>query len=365
MDISAVDNRSKKVVAAKTLLGADAPSRARNAVRAGDVIIATTRPNLNAVACIPLELDESVCSTGFCVLRPSKCVDADFLFYTVQTPAFVEALTELARGANYPAVSDKQVLSQPVELPDLPTQRRLATHLKSQMTAVEETRRRVEEQAKAAASLPTRLLKEIFQEDETNEWPVRSVGDACDFLPARSINLKGTAAVRAVTTACLQETGFTESGVKDALMMEDDVADARISSGEIMIARSNTPALVGRVALFEGSKQPLVASDLTIRLRARDGVVPAYAAAWFSYLFVTGYWQERASGASDTMKKIGRAQLAATDIPIPPLKTQRQIAARLREQFTHLQQLQKALGTQLEALDKLPGAFLREAFGSL
>ncbi len=64
------------------------------------------------------------------------------------------------------------------------------------------------------------------------------------------------------------------------------------------------------------------------------------------------------------MKKIGRAQLAATEIPVPPLEIQRRIAVRLREQFECLQQLKSALTTQLEALDKLPGAYLREAFGN-
>ena len=78
-----------------------------------------------------------------------------------------------------------------------------------------------------------------------------------------------------------------------------------------------------------------------IRLRCRGGVWTALAGIWFSYLFVTGHGQERASGTSDTIKKIGRAQLAAH------------------------QREQSALSTQLEALDKSPGAFLRKVFGSL
>jgi len=41
------------------------------------------------------------------------------------------------------------------------------------------------------------------------------------------------------------------------------------------------------------------------------------------------------------------------------------IAGRLRVQFEQLQQLKAALTIQLEALDKLPGAYLREAFGGL
>ena len=365
VDISAVDNQRKRIVRARTVMGKDAPSRARNRVCEGDVIVATTRPNLNAVALVPHELDGEICSTGFCVLRPSARVDPHYLFFTVQTSAFVEALSELARGANYPAVSDKQILKQPISLPDLPTQRRLASRLKAQMAAVEQARQVAQTQHAAAAILPARLLKEVFQSPEAGAWPRQTVGDALDFLPARSINLRGKAAVRAVTTACLLETGFTESGVKDALMMEGDVADAFIQPGEILIARSNTPALVGRAALFEGSTQRLVASDLTIRLRCRDGLEPGFAAACFSHLFVAGYWRERASGASDTMKKIGRAQLAATEISVPPLKTQRLIAARLREQFATIQRLQAALAAQLAALDQLPGAYLREAFGKL
>ena len=50
IDISSVDNQAKRIVAPKTLLGAEAPSRARQVVQTNDVLVSTTRPNLNAVA---------------------------------------------------------------------------------------------------------------------------------------------------------------------------------------------------------------------------------------------------------------------------------------------------------------------------
>ena len=40
---------------ARAILGRDAPSRARQAVRANDTIVATTRPRLNAAAQVPSE----------------------------------------------------------------------------------------------------------------------------------------------------------------------------------------------------------------------------------------------------------------------------------------------------------------------
>lgn len=57
IDITSVDNVSKRIVTAKSLLGQDAPSRARQVINTDDVVVATTRPSLNAVALVPSELE--------------------------------------------------------------------------------------------------------------------------------------------------------------------------------------------------------------------------------------------------------------------------------------------------------------------
>lgn len=334
-------------------------------VQPGDVLLNITGASIGRVCVAPTELCPANVNQHVCIIRSDGALLPEWIAYFLAQPDFQKQILGQQSGATRQALTKEMIEAFELPAPDSFTQQRIVSRLKKQMAAVEEARQQAQSQLDAAALLPARLLMEAFQSSDAEHWPRQTVGDVLDFLPARSINLKGKAAVRAVTTACLLETGFTEAGVKDALMMEDDVADAIIQPGELLIARSNTPNLVGRAALFEGSPQRLVASDLTIRLRCRSVLEPGFAAACFSHLFVTGYWRERASGASDTMKKIGRAQLAATDIPIPPLETQRRIAARLREQFENLQQLKAALTTQIEALDKLPGAYLREAFGSL
>ena len=122
VDITSVDAITKKIVAPKTLLGRVAPSRARQVICAGDVLVATTRPNLNAVALVPQELDDQICSTAFCVLRPKDNLDPSYLFAFVQSAEFARSLSELVTGALYPAVSDKQVRAQPIPLPPLDEQ---------------------------------------------------------------------------------------------------------------------------------------------------------------------------------------------------------------------------------------------------
>src|SRR5438105_12513 len=81
LDISSVDNGTKRLTPQHIAVDA-APSRARQLVHANDVLISTVRPNLNAVALVPVELDREIASTGFCVLRPQpKQLYPQYLFY--------------------------------------------------------------------------------------------------------------------------------------------------------------------------------------------------------------------------------------------------------------------------------------------
>ncbi len=62
------------------------------------------------------------------------------------------------------------------------------------------------------------------------------------------------------------------------------------------------------------------------------------------------------------MKKITRRQLQEERVPTPPLAQQKQCVAMLNEQMVRADRLGKSLEAQLVAINKLPGALLREAF---
>ena len=81
-DLSAVDQESKLIIAARELSCGEAPSRARQLVVKGDVLVSTVRPNLNGVARVPDQLDGATASTGFCVLRAREPrLDGGYLFH--------------------------------------------------------------------------------------------------------------------------------------------------------------------------------------------------------------------------------------------------------------------------------------------
>ena len=130
IDLSSVDRTAKAVTQSTTVSASAAPSRARQLVAAGDVLVSTVRPNLNAVAYVSPNLDGATASTGFCVLRPFPDeLDGRYLFHWVQTAQFIGNLVQLATGASYPAVSDKIVKAAPIPLQPIEEQRRIAAVL--------------------------------------------------------------------------------------------------------------------------------------------------------------------------------------------------------------------------------------------
>ena len=147
-------------------------------------------------------------------------------------------------------------------------------------------------------------------------------------------------------------------------MQAGDVSECVACPGEILIARSNTPELVGRVAMFEGEPQGVVASDLTIRIWPSHALQPQFLTAYLSFLYLTGYWKERAGGASGSMKKITRRQIQDEFVPVPMPVDQQHVTAELGDQMASPKRTRTGIEDELETINRLPPALLRPSVGS-
>jgi type I restriction enzyme S subunit len=261
------------------------------------------------------------------------------------------------------AVKNDKLFGLEIPLPPLEEQKRIAAILNEQMSALERARVAAEAQLEAAKALPTAYLRAVFSSGpEAENWAKRPLGETSKLLPSKSVATDGDAEVLAVTTACLSEGGFLTSGVKVARMWAKDVTDCTIAPGEVLVARSNTPELVGRVAMFAGDPKGAVASDLTIRVWPTNDITAEFLTAYLSFLYQTGYWKERSGGASGSMKKITREQIQAEQVPLPALAVQQRIAAILSQQMASAERARRTIREDLDAINKLPAALLRRAF---
>ena len=191
IDLSAVDQETKSIVGARNVGCSDAPSRARQLVKAGDILVSTVRPNLNGVAKVPDGLNGATASTGFCVVRPKpELLDGSYLFHWVKSDEFIGEMVKEATGASYPAVSDRIVLASRIPLSPLPEQRRIAAIL-DQADALRAKRR---ETLALLDELQRGIFIEMFGDPLNNpkNWPVQTLEN---FFSFRTGKLDSNAAV--------------------------------------------------------------------------------------------------------------------------------------------------------------------------
>ena len=125
IDISSIDNIRNIMTGFTEYVLEDAPSRAQQHIRKGDIVVSTVRPNLKNVAITGYDYDNLVASSGFCVLRAEKCLPS-YLMAVICSDDFTDAMTKVVTGANYPAIKDSDVKNYVVPNPPIELQEKFA-----------------------------------------------------------------------------------------------------------------------------------------------------------------------------------------------------------------------------------------------
>ena len=99
----------------------EAPSRANQFVRTGDVITSTVRPIRRLSAVVSAEQNGAVCSSGFVVLQPTH-VAPEVLVTYLRLPIICQLMDLHTSASLYPAISERDLLSLPIPRIDKKTQ---------------------------------------------------------------------------------------------------------------------------------------------------------------------------------------------------------------------------------------------------
>ncbi len=361
IDISSIDTTHKRITEARGVMGSDAPSRARQLVKANDVLVATTRPNLNAVALVPSELDGEICSTGFSVLRPTTMIDPLYLFYWVQTRDFVETVSGEVRGMLYPAVTDNQVRSIGIPLPPLPEQKRIAARVQELMAQVEHARTACEAQLEAAKALPSAYLRQVFESEETKRWERRRLGELFHVQQGIAMSPKRREGIS--PHPFLRTLNVLWGRIDLSTLDEMDFTDGEVSRlflkpGDLLVCEGGE---VGRTAIWRGELEICLHQNHIHRLRRlNDDVVPDFYMYWMQAAFqVFGSYSGQES--KTTIPNLSGSQLKSFKVPLPLVEVQEHIASELRDKMAKAEKLKETVEKQLEAVNALPQAILRKA----
>ena len=124
IEIGAIDP-IKGILEAKEVALNIAPSRATQLVNEGDLIIGTTRPYLKKFAIVPNEYDNNVCSSGFCVIEPSKEYHLPYLLQFLKCIYGIEQLKNKMTGGLYPAITELELKEIKIPFPKVEMQKQI------------------------------------------------------------------------------------------------------------------------------------------------------------------------------------------------------------------------------------------------
>ena len=414
IDIGSIDRETKRIVGPKVLSSSKAPSRAKQVLKAGDILVSMTRPNLNAVALVPPNLDGAIGSTGFHVLR-AKNAQPGFLLYAVQTPQFIDTMCQKVQGALYPAVRPKDVSSFCIRAPSAEEQQRIVAELEKQFTQLEAgvaTLRRVQTNLKRyraavlkaacdgtlasdeAVKSPNKHnfdenpLKSILAE-RRHRWtgrgkyeePVSTDTSNLPSLPEGWIwtNLDTVIVSGPQNGVYLPRTlyghgypilriddyqdGWTRSMDKLKRVTADPAtADKyQLFADDLIINRVNSMTHLGKCMTVKSTHAGALFESNIMKIRLVYAVNPRY---------VTFYLQSRAGRDrlirsakwAVNQASINQRDVKGTPLPLPPLAEQVRIAAEVDRRFSLVAELEASVSTNLFRGARLRQSILDKAF---
>ena len=349
LDISSVDNAEKRIISYQTIRSSNAPSRAKQLLKKGDVLVSTVRPNLNAVAVVEEETENlMVGSTGYCVLRCKENIDVRYLFNFCQSQYFIDDMSSQATGASYPAVSNSIVRNSLIPCHSIEEQRKIAEKID---TVSELIAFRKQQLVELDELVKSRFI-ELFGLPVSNSkgWNTEKMREV-----APTVNYSGGFE----DTVWLLNLDMVEAQtgrILDYLYVnEEEVGNSTCTFDTTNVLYSKLRPYLNKVVIPD--RCGYATSELIPLKPNPMKLERTYLAFMLRSDEFVNMINEKVAGAK--MPRVSMSDFREFDVPVPPMELQNQFAAFVEQTDKSKLAIQKSL-EQLETLKK---SLMQQYFG--
>lgn len=289
---------------------------------AGTLLIPKSGASINLNHRALLARDAFVVSHLATVIPDTSQIDAEYLyFWSLSYDPRSQAQT-----TSLPSLPTSLIKSAQIPLPPLAEQRRIVDLLARAEGIV---RLRRQAQQKAAELIPA-LFLDLFGDPATNpkRWPSVRIGDLVErFEGGKNVQAGNddSARYRILKISAVTSGRYDESESKPA---PDDLTprpEHIVKTGDLLISRANTEALVGATAMVKYTYGRTLLPDKLWRFVWRDdaAIEPIFMLHLLQQPGTRSMLSRVASGTGGSMKNISQTKLKELYLPIPPLAEQR------------------------------------------
>ena len=368
IDISCIDRVQKRICEPETISGHDAPSRARKIVNTGDVLVSMTRPNLNAVALVPRELDKQIASTGFDVLKP-LIVEPRWLFAVVRSKKFIDTISGETIGALYPACKADDIRNYEIPLPPQAEQTRIVEKLDEVLAQVDTIKARLDgipailkrfRQSVLAAAVSGRLTEDEFKPNafltlgetgiEIKTGPFGSALHKSDYIEA---------GISVINPMHIND-GFIQPSTQMTITQEkfSSLSAWHLKNGDVVVGRRGE---MGRAAVVRNiESRPLLCGTGSMILRGNENINPDYLCFIIRSPVAVSYFNSTSVGS--TMVNLNQQVIKKLRVYFPSLSKQKEIVSLVNQYFAFADTIEAQVKKAQARVNNLTQSILAKAF---
>ncbi|MGY0504810.1 restriction endonuclease subunit S [Luteimonas sp. e5] len=295
----------------------------------GQVLYGSRRTYLRKVAVADFE---GICANTTFVLEPKNPEELlpEFLPFLMQTEAFNEFSIKNSKGSVNPYINFSDLDRFAFVLPPIEDQQAAVDLVKSAKGlcyAVEEVHFSTGRMLQALKDSLLRLDgSEVAKSYVLSDLLLAAPEGGCSAPPRDA-----DTGYFVLGLAALSREGYVSGDFKPVEPTNKMLA-AKLSTGDMLISRSNTVDRVGFVGIFSDNRDDVSFPDTMMRLRPNPVLVrPAFLEALLQTTSAREYLIRIAAGTSASMKKINRANLLQMRLNVPSLDVQDSALSQLRE----------------------------------
>lgn len=362
IDIGGVLPGSGRISETKRVSGADAPSRARQLVCSGDVVLSTVRTYQRKTAIVPLPLDGAVASTGFSVLRPHPEVLSEFILYQTLSHEFVTQLNKKQTGTSYPAVRDRDIRAMSIRLSPRDEQRRIVAAIEEHFSRLDAVDSALElAQLRSAQLLESALYAGICQ-FPSQEASLASflTQKLCNGRSVPTANGDGRPVLR---LTCLQSGLVDVNETKLGDFSGVDHKKYQIEPDDFLISRGNgSIRLVGVGGLVPANPPPVAFPDTLIRARVdRSRLRPEFLRLIWNSRIVRRQLEGQARTTAG-IYKVNQTMIGGVSFPTPSPEDQDRLIQEMGQVREVAAELEAGVSMAQERSKSLRRSILADAF---
>lgn len=280
-------------------------------------------------------------------------IDIKYLFYAVEHMN----LAKYFSGATIPHIYFKDYQKEPINIPDIDTQRKIS-RIFDKIDALVTSRK--EQRTKLDQIVMSRFI-EMFGDVIRNSkaWQMRVFEDVAASRLGKMLDAKqqtGKYSYPYLANFNVQWFRFNIENLNQMDFDEDDRAEFELKDGDLLVCEGGE---IGRCAVWHNEIQPCFFQKALHRVRCNRQIIhPDYLAWWFKYnCDYDGF--TAIAGSKATIAHLPGIKLKQLQVAVPPIELQEQFATFVEQTDKSKLAIQKSL----EKLEILKKALMQKYFG--